>query len=47
MATKKLLQNKVFEVKTLLLKGSIKLPENFDYKSALVKAINNKYQMKR
>ena len=47
MATKKLPNNEVFEAKTLLLKGAIKLPKNFIYKSSLVKAITDKYGLKR
>ena len=47
MATKKLPHNEVFEAKTLLLKGAIKLPKNFIYKSSLVKAITDKYRLKR
>ena len=47
MATKKLPHNEIFEAKTLLLKGSIKLPKNFNYKSVLVRAIKNKYRLKR
>ncbi len=47
MATKKLPHNEVFEAKTLLLKGAIKLPKNFIHKSSLVKAITDKYGLKR
>jgi hypothetical protein len=46
MATIKLHQNEVLEAKTLILKGSIKLPKNFNYKIALIKAINAKYRLK-
>ncbi|MFY9163333.1 hypothetical protein [Aquirufa antheringensis] len=47
MATKKLPHNEVFEAKALLLKGAIKLPKNFIHKSSLVKAITDKYGLKR
>ena len=47
MTAKKSPTDEVLSAKILRLKGSIKLPKNFNYKTALVKVINDKYRLKR
>ncbi|MEY2941655.1 MAG: hypothetical protein RJA67_1340 [Bacteroidota bacterium] len=47
MTAKKSPTDEVLSAKTLRLKGSIKLPKNFNYETALVKVINDKYRLKR
>jgi hypothetical protein len=47
MAAKNTPLNNKLSAKTLKLKGVIRLAKNFNYKSALTKAIGDKYQLKR